>query len=134
MGFLNFGLFLFTFDHWVVVFRWSKHDSHALIWSISWIWNSRAWNFVKLGILFNWAWIGKIDLCNWLITSLYDVSQLVWWLIAQFGLFFEIGFFKNWGFCSKTLCSNQLMVYEVNLNKFQCIGACIICAFIICII
>ena len=58
LGFLNFGVFLFTFDHWVFVFRWYKHDPHALIWSILWIWkfwNSRAWNFVKLGILFNWT-------------------------------------------------------------------------------
>ena len=37
------------------------------------IWNSRAWKFKKLGILFNWAKIDEIDLCYWLIMSLYDV-------------------------------------------------------------
>ena len=29
---------------------------------------------MKLGILFNSAVIGKIDLYNWLINSLYDIS------------------------------------------------------------
>ena len=61
LGFLNFGLFLFTFDHWVFVFRWYKHDPHALIWSILWIWKILKFlglklceieDFVQLGL--NW--------------------------------------------------------------------------------
>ena len=76
LGVLLFLLFLIKFDQGVFVPRCCYHDSHALRWLILCFeknWKSRAQNFSKLGFLFSWTQLVKIDLWFWLISTLLHV-------------------------------------------------------------
>ena len=74
---LRFWMFLGVLiwnGQWVFVNALYIHNSYAWISKFSWflkILEIRAHVFLgKLGILFNWIKLGKIDLCSWLIEFL----------------------------------------------------------------
>ena len=99
-----------------------SHDSSALIWRNSWFvknFKIRVHVFLrKLGILFNWVKLAKIDHCYWWLIVYNMCYTSCDDQLLNLCVFEKLGFlfFKNWGFFIKLGFLGQFLRIMRKLN------------------